>query len=307
MTDNTALQKAGQGDVTIGPALNLKGLNLKQIAFIGDQMARSGMFNDVKDGPKALVKILAGQEIGVTPFQAMTNIHIIQGKATLSANLMAAKVKGSGKYDYRVVKMNADECSIDFYQVIDNKQTKIGNSSFTLAEAKTAGTQNLSKFPRNMLFARAMSNGCKWFTPDVFNGNLVYTPEELGGDVDDNGNYSGRDDVYDHPVETKEVEQPTEIEVTPPKADNPSPSEGLEKLADEPEDTNEQDEEAAYVEALDSLKRDDLIELLKSTFADAGVTEVNEKMAIVREVIGKDRPTTNDEYKELILHVRNNT
>jgi hypothetical protein len=29
-----------------------------------------------------------------------------------------------------------------------------------------------------MLFARAMSNGCKWYTPDVFNGP-VYVPEEM--------------------------------------------------------------------------------------------------------------------------------
>lgn len=29
-----------------------------------------------------------------------------------------------------------------------------------------------------MLFARAMSNGVKWFTPDVFRGP-VYVPEEM--------------------------------------------------------------------------------------------------------------------------------
>jgi len=40
----------------------------------------------------------------------------------------------------------------------------------------------MDKFPKNMLFARAMSNGIKWFTPDVFAGP-VYTPEELGSAV----------------------------------------------------------------------------------------------------------------------------
>jgi hypothetical protein len=39
-----------------------------------------------------------------------------------------------------------------------------------------------------MLFARAMSNGVKWFCPDVMNGSTVYTPEELGADVDEDGN-----------------------------------------------------------------------------------------------------------------------
>jgi hypothetical protein len=39
-----------------------------------------------------------------------------------------------------------------------------------------------------MLFARAMSNGCRWFTPDIFLGAAVYTPEELGATVDEDGN-----------------------------------------------------------------------------------------------------------------------
>jgi len=86
----------------LGPAslpLDLNNMSLNQINFIGQVMAKSGMFPDVTDASKALVKILAGQEIGITPFQAMTSIHIIQGKATMGAHLMAAKVKGSGKYD----------------------------------------------------------------------------------------------------------------------------------------------------------------------------------------------------------------
>ncbi len=168
--------------------LDLEHLTLNQLNFIGKTMAASKMFSDVSDASRALVKILAGQEIGVTPFQAMTNIHIIQGKATMAANLMAAKVKGHPKYDYRVVKQTPDECEIDFFEInAMGQKEKIGTSSFTLAEAKAAGTQNLDKFPRNMLFARAMSNGTKWYTPDVFNGTLVYTPEEMGAKVNIDG------------------------------------------------------------------------------------------------------------------------
>jgi len=70
---------------------------------------------------------------------------------------------------------NTDKhCSIDFYEGSE----KIGNSSFSYEDAKKAGTKNLDKFPKNMLFARAISNGVKWFTPDVFAGP-VYVPEEM--------------------------------------------------------------------------------------------------------------------------------
>jgi len=37
-----------------------------------------------------------------------------------------------------------------------------------------------------MLFARAISNGIKWFCPDVLGGVTAYVPEEFGAVVDDN-------------------------------------------------------------------------------------------------------------------------
>jgi hypothetical protein len=64
----------------------------------------------------------------------------------------------------------------------------LGLSDFYEARRRKAGTQNMDKFGRNMMFARAMSNGVKWFCPDVFDGNAVYVPEELGATVDGDGN-----------------------------------------------------------------------------------------------------------------------
>jgi hypothetical protein len=46
-------------------------------------------------------KILAGAEMGYGPFASVQGIHVIQGKPVISANLMAAAVKRSGRYDYR--------------------------------------------------------------------------------------------------------------------------------------------------------------------------------------------------------------
>ena len=150
------------------------------IMNIGEAFAKSGMFADVKNAAQAIVKIHAGQELGLPPFASMSGIHIIQGKPTIGAGLIASCVKGSGKYDYRVMEQTEKICSIDFYQ----GKEKIGNSTFTIDDAKKAGTKNLDKFPKNMLFARAISNGVKWFTPDVFSGP-VYVPEEMLAVVED--------------------------------------------------------------------------------------------------------------------------
>jgi hypothetical protein len=148
-------------------------MSVNEIATISETFFKSGMFADVKSAQQAMVKIMAGAEVGLPPFQSMSGIHIIVGKPVIGSGLIASKIKGSGKYDYKVVESTDKNCSIDFYQ----GKEKIGNSSFSIAEAQKAQTKNLEKYPKNMLFARAISNGCKWYTPDVF-GGPIYVPEE---------------------------------------------------------------------------------------------------------------------------------
>lgn len=165
------------------PLTRFQPQTLEEIVTIAKLFESSGMFptdSGKQTAAQLAVKILAGQEIGLTPFASANGMQIIKGKCTPSANIMAAKVKGSGRYDYRVTKMTDTEVSIDFYE----HGKLIGTSPFTVQDATKAGTQNMGKFPRNMLFARAMSNGVKWFCADVFNGVAVYTPDEMGATVD---------------------------------------------------------------------------------------------------------------------------
>jgi hypothetical protein len=141
---------------------------------IGETFFKSGMFSDIKSAQQAVVKIMAGAEMGISPFAAMSGIHIIQGKPTIGAGLMAARVKGFGKYDYKVLEHSDKICSIEYFQGANS----LGVSTFTIDDAKKAGTKNIDRFPKNMLFARAMSNGVKWYTPDIYE-NPVYVPEEM--------------------------------------------------------------------------------------------------------------------------------
>lgn len=147
---------------------------LNEIMKMAEVFAQSGMFTDAKQMGQAFVKIQAGQEVGIPPFASMSGIHIIQGKPTIGAGIIASCIKGSGKYDYKVKEMSEKICSIDFFQ----GKEFIGNSEFTIEDAKKAGTKNIDKFPKNMLFARSISNGVKWYCPDVFAGP-VYVPEEM--------------------------------------------------------------------------------------------------------------------------------
>ena len=182
---------------------------MDDVARAAKMMADSGYFADARDAAQAGVKIMAGQGWGIQPFDAMTGIHLIKGKPSIGAGLMAAKVKGSGRYDYRVREMTEKACRIEFFEGSES----LGISSFTIEEARKAGTQNLDKFARNMLFARAMSNGVKWFVPDVFNAP-VYTAEELGAEVDGDGNIVDVTSYRAEPVPAQ-VEAPV-VEPEPP-------------------------------------------------------------------------------------------
>lgn len=175
---------------------HLQLLPTNDVLTLAKQFAESGMFSDTKQAQQAFVKIQAGQEIGIPPFAAMTGIHIIQGKPTLGAGLIASRVKGSGKYDYKVIEMTDKNCSVDFYQ----GKEMIGNSSFSIEDAKKAQTKNIDKFPKNMLFARAISNGVKWFCPDVFSGP-VYVPEEIPETTQDVEHI----EVVEEPIHSQEI------------------------------------------------------------------------------------------------------
>jgi len=67
----------------------------------------------------------------------------------------------------------------------------LGKTTFTMEDAKRAELvkpgSGWVKYPQAMLFARAISAGCRTFTPDVFSGTLVYVPEEMGADVNEDG------------------------------------------------------------------------------------------------------------------------
>ena len=163
--------------------MNTDLITYQEAQSLAEVFAKSGYFSDARDMDQALVKIIAGRELGIGPVASMSGVYIVKGKPSLSANLLAGVLKKSGRYDYRVVTLTETECEIAFFQRMADKWQEIGRSVFTVADAKKAGTQNLDKFPRNMLFARTMTNGCRWYCPDVFAGG-IYTPEELGAETD---------------------------------------------------------------------------------------------------------------------------
>ena len=170
----------------IEPQSGLAIRNMDDLSRMSSMLASSGYFSDAKDAAQCGVKVIAGLAMGIDPFSAMTGIHIIKGKPTVGAGIMAAAIKRHPRYDYKVRELNAKSCKVEFFE----NSESCGISELTFAEATAAGLTNKDNWknhPKNMLFARCISNGVKFFCPDVFDAP-VYTPEEMGAEVDGDGN-----------------------------------------------------------------------------------------------------------------------
>lgn len=187
---------------------------LNDIVQVGTILHQSGNFKNSNSAQAAVARVLAGVELGLGPFQSMTNLLVIDGKVTLSASLIASMVKGSDKYDYIIDIHDETQCKLTFLQ----EGSPIGISEFNIEDAKTAGIYRQGspweKYPRNMVFARAVTNGARWYCPDVFNGP-IYTPDELGAEViiDSQG-----DEVYEVPYAEPPAAAVQELLATPPVA-----------------------------------------------------------------------------------------
>ena len=137
---------------------------------------------------QALAVILMGRGLGIGPTTALSNIIISAGKPTLGASLVGALIQKSGKYGYTVTEMTDQQVSVEFFErptltsAPGAGRRPLGVSTFTLQDAQRAGlaqSQTWRSYPRNLLLARAITNGARWYCPEVF-GGAIYDPEELG-------------------------------------------------------------------------------------------------------------------------------
>ena len=184
-TQEVALVTQGQA---VAPVL--KNDELSNLQRLGNLLSASGYFSDAREMAQAAVKVMAGQELGIPPIAAMMGVNIIKGKVALGAHLIASRIRAHG-YDFRIRRHDNEGCEIEFFSKPDSqgRRSSLGVTSFTKDDAVAAGVfgDMYKKYPRNMYYSRAVSNGAKWYTPEIFGGAPVYTPEELGAEIDSEG------------------------------------------------------------------------------------------------------------------------
>lgn len=152
-----------------------------------------------------LLAIQTGAPLGFGALESINGIHVINGKPTMSADLVQAAVRKAG-HRLRVsgddtfaeaVLIRADDPDFEFKVRWDMKRAQA---------AGLTGNPTWKKFPAAMLRSRAITEVARAGAADALHG-VIYTPEELGAQVDDGG----------EPVEyVEKPRQPVQEPAAPP-------------------------------------------------------------------------------------------
>jgi hypothetical protein len=156
---------------------------------LAETLVASGFLPQAIQKPaQALAIILAGQELGLPPMRALREIHVINGKPVLSAELMLSLFKRrGGRSQWR----QSDARIAELWLKHPNGDEHIETFAFGDAVAAgIAGKDNWKKYPKAMLRARAISAGLR----ALGEADGVYDPDEMGAVTTETG------EVYEPPA-----------------------------------------------------------------------------------------------------------
>lgn len=165
-------------------------VNQQTWATLKEQAAmavKSGLLpKSIDTAEKAAIIALKGLEMNIPPMQAFAHINVINGKPAQSSELMLSQIyKNCPGAVVNVLENTADKAVIE----AKRPKGKFSKFSFTKEEAATAellGKGSWKQYPKTMLLWRAIAQMARVTFPDCLAG-VSHTPEELGADVNEDG------------------------------------------------------------------------------------------------------------------------
>lgn len=150
---------------------------VQQVAQFGAQIAQTEFVPKALRGKPAAVvgAIMYGREIGLAPMMSLQNLHVIEGKPSVSAEGQRALVLQAG-HELVVVDSTGAKCTIKGRRRGSEEWSSV---TWTLDDARAAGLLHKDvwkKYARQMLMARATAELCRNMFPDVIRG-LMATEE----------------------------------------------------------------------------------------------------------------------------------
>lgn len=135
----------------------------------------------------AFVAAETGAALGLEPLQALASIAVINGRATLSSDLMAAVIRRAG-HTLRIVENSPESVTATLIRA-DDKTFKF-EVTWDKDKATKAGLWGQkgpwSQYPTQMLRARAITEVARQGASEALMG-MIYSPEDFGATITDTG------------------------------------------------------------------------------------------------------------------------
>lgn len=152
----------------------------------------------------AFVAAETGAALGLEPLQALASIAVINGRATLSSDLMAAVIRRAG-HTLRIVENNPESVTATLIRA-DDKTFKF-EVTWDKNKAVKAGLWGQrgpwSQYPTQMLRARAITEVARQGASEALMG-MIYSPEDFGATITDTGEVIEAENVDDAPAPAKQ-------------------------------------------------------------------------------------------------------
>lgn len=156
----------------------------------------------------AFVAAETGAALGLEPLQALASIAVINGRATLSSDLMAAVIRRAG-HTLRIVENSPESVTATLIRADDKK------FEFTVTwdkdKAMKAGLWGQkgpwSQYPTQMLRARAITEVARQGASEALMG-MIYSPEDFGATITDTGEVIEAEIVNEAPTKPAPAAKP---------------------------------------------------------------------------------------------------
>ena len=135
-----------------------------------------------------MAAIITGRELGVAPMAAIRQLYLINGQASMMAQLMAGLVFRAGHRISYLVNQKDEFVVATAYRrnPNDGEYEDMGSWVFGKDDAELAGLDEkgtYQSYPYLMYAARATSALCRLYFPEVVAG-VGYVPDEIGIDTE---------------------------------------------------------------------------------------------------------------------------
>jgi hypothetical protein len=148
----------------------------------------------------AFVAAETGAALGLEPLQALASIAVINGRATLSSDLMAAVIRRAG-HTLRIVENSPESVTATLIRA-DDKTFKF-EVTWDKDKAVKAGLWGQrgpwSQYPTQMLRARAITEVARQGASEALMG-MIYSPEDFGATITDTGEVLEAEVIDDTPT-----------------------------------------------------------------------------------------------------------